>query len=115
MSDQRIARIAHEVNRAYCAALGDHSQPAWEDAPEWQRESATDGVRHILDGAVTTPEESHISWMKEKADNGWVYGSVKDTELKQHPCMVPYAELPLGQRVKDYLFLAVVRAMRPGD
>jgi hypothetical protein len=29
-----IARACHEVNRAYCQALGDNSQPAWEDGPE---------------------------------------------------------------------------------
>lgn len=34
----KIARVCHEVNRAYCQALGDNSQPAWEDAPAWQRE-----------------------------------------------------------------------------
>lgn len=33
---EQIARMAHEANRAYCQALGDDSQPAWEDAPEWQ-------------------------------------------------------------------------------
>jgi hypothetical protein len=32
MTLEQIARVAHEVNRAYCQALGDQSQPAWEDA-----------------------------------------------------------------------------------
>src|SRR5438105_262770 len=36
---EACARAAHEVNRAYCLALGDASQVAWEDAPEWQRSS----------------------------------------------------------------------------
>lgn len=39
------ARAAHEVNRAYCIALGDTSQPSWDEAPEWQRESAKKGVQ----------------------------------------------------------------------
>jgi hypothetical protein len=25
-----IARLAHEVNRAYCQSIGDDSQPAWK-------------------------------------------------------------------------------------
>ncbi len=111
MNDYYIARIAHEVNRAYCAALGDNSQPTLEDAPEWQREAVMNGVRNILYGTVVTPEESHRSWVAKMADNGWVYGPVKDTERKQHPCMRPYTELPLEQRVKDHLFLAVVQAL----
>ena len=40
MDRTEIARVAHEINRAYCASLGDTSQPAWEDAPEWQQQSA---------------------------------------------------------------------------
>lgn len=47
-----IAKRAHEVNRAYCASIGDHSQPAWEDAPQWQKDSAIAGVRaHLHTGA----------------------------------------------------------------
>ncbi len=45
MTPEQIARVAHEVNRAYCQALGDNSQPAWEDAPQWQRDSAMLGVK----------------------------------------------------------------------
>lgn len=32
MTPADIARVAHEVNRDYCQALGDDSQPAWENA-----------------------------------------------------------------------------------
>lgn len=28
----RIAKMAHEVNRAYCQSIGDNSQLPWEDA-----------------------------------------------------------------------------------
>ncbi|WP_110933262.1 RyR domain-containing protein [Paenibacillus bouchesdurhonensis] len=107
MKNEQIARICHEVNRAYCSSIGDASQPSWEDAPEWQRDSAVNGVEFHLNND-TTPEQSHENWMKEKVDSGWVYGSVKDPEKKEHPCMVPYDQLPLEQRTKDYLFKAIV-------
>lgn len=105
------AKTAHEVNRAYCAAMGDHSQLPWDVAPEWQRESCMNGVRHLIANPNSTPEESHQSWLTEKENTGWKYGPVKDTIKKEHPCMVPYEELPLEQRVKDYLFGAVVRSI----
>jgi hypothetical protein len=38
------ARAAHEANRAYCLALGDETQAPWHDAPDWQKESAIEGV-----------------------------------------------------------------------
>lgn len=106
---EACAQAAHEVNRAYCLALGDASQPAWESAPDWQRASARNGVFGALDG--NTPEQSHDSWVREKLAAGWTYGPVKDPERKRHPCMVPYEELPPEQRAKDALYLTVVRAV----
>lgn len=106
-----IAKVAHEINRAYCEALGDNSQPAWEQAPNWQRDSAINGVRFHLDNPNASPSHSHESWLAEKAATGWKYGPVKDPEAKEHPCFVPYDELPVEQRAKDYLFRAVVHVL----
>lgn len=111
-SVEEIARVCHEANRAYCLALGDESQPRWEDAPEWQRQSAIQGVVNISNGRVSTPKDSHDSWLEQKAKEGWVYGVAKDPELKQHPCIVPYHQLPADQRMKDHLFFAIVRTLR---
>lgn len=106
-----IARVCHEVNRGYCAAYGDYSQPAWDDAPDWQKDSARLGVEMILKKPETKPSQSHESWYAQKEADGWVYGEVKDAEKKTHPCMVPYDQLPREQQVKDYVFGAVVRAI----
>ena len=107
-----VAQVAHEVNRAYCEAIGDNSQPKWEDAPDWQVVSAMNGVVAHIKNPNLTPEESHNLWKKQKLDEGWVHGKVKDPEKKTHPCIVPtYQDLPLEQRVKDNLFKAVVLSM----
>ena len=108
----RIAKQAHEVNRAYCASLGDYSQPSWEDAPDWQKDSAINGVRAHLADPLMTPDQSHKSWMAQKEAEGWKYGPVKDPEKKEHPCMVEYIDLPVEQRTKDYLFKGVVESFR---
>lgn len=103
------ARAAHEANRAWCLAHGDASQPAWEDAPDWQVSSALHGVRGVLAG--NGPEQSHESWLAEKAATGWKFGPVKDPEKKEHPCFVPYTELPPEQKAKDAIYVATVRAV----
>ncbi len=107
----KIAEVCHEVNRAYCAALGDHSQPVWPEAPDWQVNSAVAGVKFIRDNPNAPPSASHESWLAEKTRDGWSYGPVKDPEAKTHPCFVPYDELPVEQKAKDYIFGAIVRAM----
>lgn len=106
---EACARAAHEMNRAYCIAIGDGSQPPWEHAPDWQQKSARNGVVGALRGA--TPRESHVSWMREKVADGWTYGPTKNPDAKEHPCLVEYEALPAEQQRKDGLFLATVRTM----
>ena len=106
-----IARIAHEVNRAYCEAMGDDSQPTWENAPQWQKDYALLGVELHTSGDHG-PEASHESWMAQKVADGWKYGPEKNPEIKEHPCMVPFSELPKEQQAKDFLFRGVVHALR---
>lgn len=109
-NDAAVAQIVHEANRAYCRTIGDNSQVPWDEAPEWQRSSATNGVEGIRSGRITKPEESHESWLEEKQRTGWVFGPVKDAEAKTHPCIVPYQDLPDAQQRKDAIFFAIVKA-----
>lgn len=107
MNYEYIAKLAHEVNRAYCAAIGDMSQYSWDDAPQWQKESAINGVKFHAENPNSKPEDSHINWMKEKIEQGWTYGPVKDPENKKHPCILDYSLLPENQKAKDYIFHAI--------
>ena len=42
----------------------------------------------------------HEVWAQSRISQGWSYGSERNDELKQHPCLVPYEELPEVE--KDY-------------
>ena len=108
---ERIAKVCHEANRAYCAALGDFSQPPWANAPSWQRSSAANSIRFHLGNPGAGPDHSHVEWMKEKVSLGWTWGPEKNEATKQHPCMVPFGELPALQQAKDFIFRAIVHAM----
>lgn len=106
-----IARVCHEANRAYCFALGDDTQKSWHEAPDWQRESAVVGVRFCLENPDAPPSANHDSWLRQKEADGWKYGAVKDADKKEHPCFVPYDDLPDDQKRKDALFKAVVASL----
>lgn len=109
-TNEQIARICHETNRVYCVSLGDKSQTLWDQAPQWQRDSAIAGVefhRHFPDAGDSA---SHDNWMCQKLADGWTYGPVKDEKAKTHPCLVPFDQLPPEQQFKDTLFRAIVHA-----
>lgn len=103
-----VAKICHEANKAYCETLGDNSQLPWDDAPAWQRDSAIKGVDFNLLNPNAPASASHESWLKVKEADGWKYGPVKDADKKEHPCFVPYDELPKSQQAKDHLFKSIV-------
>lgn len=111
ITNEQIAELCHNVNKAYCESIGDDSQPTWAEAPEWQKSSAINGVEYHLANDVT-PEMSHESWLAQKLEEGWVYGKVKDAEAKTHPCIMRYDELPKYQRTKDALFGAVCQTFK---
>lgn len=110
--NEAIAGVCHEANRAWCEANGDNSQARWEDAPEWQRVSAIKGVAFAVASPDAPASSQHDAWLADKKAAGWKYGPVKDADKKEHPCCVPYEELPEVQRKKDALFKAIVGALR---
>lgn len=108
---KHIAQVCHEANRAYCTTLGDYSQLSWDDAPQWQRDSACAGVVTLTSDPSLSAEDMHRHWMDLKLREGWTYGTVKDAVAKTHPCLLSFDELPEDQQRKDNLFQAVVRAL----
>lgn len=107
----QIAAICHAANREYQFSTNDPViSPLWKDASKEMQASARHGVSQALTGA--SAEELHESWCDFKTKQGWVYGKFKDEVAKTHPCLVDYLELPETQRRKDFLFAAIVGALK---
>ena len=43
----------------------------------------------------------HEVWAQNRINEGWKYGDKRNDELKQHPCLVPYEELPEVEKNYD--------------
>lgn len=112
MKTEFIARVCHEANRSICDQNHDFSQVAWEQAQEWQRQSAIQGVQYVLDNPDSSSEDLHNEWCKAKTLDGWVYGEVKDVVRKTHPCLVAYQKLPQDQQSKDVVFRGIVNLLK---
>lgn len=113
MNVEQIAEVCHEVNKAYCEGLGDFSQVDWIVAPEWQKQSAIDGVNFHLENPEASPSALHENWLEAKTKDDWTYGAVKDAVKKEHPCYVAFDSLPKDQQAKDFIFRQLVRSLEP--
>jgi class 3 adenylate cyclase len=43
----------------------------------------------------------HDVWAAQRLKEGWKYGSTRDDNKKEHPCLVPYDELPEAEKEYD--------------
>jgi len=111
---EAIASICHEANRAWCDHWGSDVQVPWKDAPQWQKDSAVDGVRFIVDchkrGFKFSAEDVHEHWRDKKFSDGWKWAAIKNPANKEHNCLLPWSELNPKERLKDELFLGIVSA-----
>ena len=46
-------------------------------------------------------ENTHEVWSLGRVNDGWTYGPKRDDTLKQHPCLVPYPDLPESEKEYD--------------
>ncbi len=46
-------------------------------------------------------ENVHDNWAQARIAQGWTYGESRNDELKTTPCLVPYGELPEGEKEYD--------------
>jgi hypothetical protein len=106
-----IAQVAHAANRAWCRMNGLPVREVWENLDAERRGIVIAGVERMLQHPETTPAQSHEHWCLAMQEAGWTYGAERDEAQKHHECLVPYAELPEADRLKDTLFRAIVLAL----
>lgn len=46
-------------------------------------------------------EHNHDTWAAQRINDGWTYGPTRNDELRHHPCLVPYNDLPDSEKEYD--------------
>lgn len=44
---------------------------------------------------------AHEVWARNRVQEGWTWGEVRDDAKKTTPCLVPYEDLPESEKVYD--------------
>jgi len=55
----------------------------------------------ILRLAEMLAKNAHEVWAAERISQGWKYGPARRDDTKEHPCLIPYEELPESEKVYD--------------
>ena len=58
----------------------------------------------VLALAEQLARNTHEVWAAQRLKDGWVWGPARDDAKKQHPCLVPYEELPFSSSIVPILF-----------
>jgi len=57
----------------------------------------------ILEITELLAENAHELWALQRMSEGWHYGPNRDDVRKEHPCLIPYDELPDSEKEYDRL------------
>jgi len=55
----------------------------------------------LLKLAELLAENTHDVWSRERIAQGWKYGPCRRDDIKEHPCLIPYEQLPEEEKVYD--------------
>lgn len=111
---ERRTIFVYEVARLQAAATGAPIVPEpWSARDETFRAQMMANVAEQMSpDRFADPEAAHDSWWRAYEDMGWKYGPVRDPEKKEHPDMVPFAELGWRERIKDAVYIALCEMAR---
>ncbi|MDR2916583.1 MAG: Ryanodine receptor Ryr [Tannerella sp.] len=55
----------------------------------------------LMDIAEQLGKQIHETWAQQRIAEGWKYGEERNDKRKEHPCLIPYEELPENEKEYD--------------
>lgn len=66
----------------------------------------------LLELVENLAKNAHEVWALQRIEDGWRFGRQRCDELKEHPCLRPYSELPDAEKAYDRIVvLGTIRAI----
>jgi hypothetical protein len=108
---KQVAQVIHEANKAFGESIGESHHVSWEKTPESQKKISIGVVKNFIENKYKmTPEEVHKNWLEDKIKQGWKWGPGFNPITRLNPNLVPYDQLNLNEKMKDYLVRNIIAA-----
>lgn len=69
--------------------------------PEPIDTTSTELSEDIMELSELLAKNTHDLWAKGRISEGWKYGPERNDTRKEHPCLIPYNELPENEKKYD--------------
>jgi len=113
--NERRAKFVYEGARLHAIQLECPIIPkTWDEREQDFKDQFRDLIADLCSGKKRFQnfEEAHDSWMEKYFEMGWVYGEEYDPKNRVHPDLVPYNDLDPKEKVKDEVFVMLVKIAR---
>lgn len=107
---EMAAKVGHSVMQAVNDAFNLPKLPQWELCYPWYKAKIIASVEEILYSARSC-RNMHTRWVRRMLARGWVLGE-HNRELKQHPHLKEFNDLPIEVRMRSKLFRAAIMPFR---
>ncbi|MDB4584824.1 hypothetical protein N9164_16870 [Draconibacterium sp.] len=111
---EKIARIAHDADRAWCAAFGWPGSAGWSHCTPGDREARIEAVLMIITTPGADASTLHDDWCEVMRRNGWRHGAAHDGIARTSPGLIAFDRLPIDQQRRQAMFVGIVRALSLG-
>ncbi|HCC52083.1 MAG TPA: Ryanodine receptor Ryr [Porphyromonadaceae bacterium] len=55
----------------------------------------------LMNIAEQLGKQIHETWAQQRIAEGWKYGEERNDKRKEHPCLIPYEDLPENEKEYD--------------
>jgi len=112
----RILRIYDPAINGFSNYLVEDFEKAWAYSRHYLVSASSEGLEYhphpidvsdveldeaLMELSEAIAENAHEVWSSNRYAEGWRYGPKRDDGLKQHPDLIPYSELPEGEKHYD--------------
>lgn len=103
--EEDSARRAHEgIRLLHIAAGWKPLPPDWLSLTPEEKKKAVDKAHYALLNPFKDSVQIHDEWCAQREAEGWRRGDRYDEDLKTHPDLVHYNDLPVERQLKDRMF-----------
>lgn len=111
MEKTKIAKIAFNMIQVIRIYNNESDIENYDNLDYERKSQVMKTVDAVVENPYITAQDMHKEWADAKLFDGWRYGPETIRKEKLHNCLVPFEMLGTLQKLKDDLFIKIVKEL----